>query len=201
MSRRAVSGEARVKRKGICFSCGKPQGDYRLSSSGPSGSGTARVGGQTVSFTYGGAPYVEGNCENCSDPDPRRRWKRWQRWRNLTSLGMSLIVMELFIGSFIVWGMMMTERRAIDHRGGFAPWIAFLGIFVSGCMLAAWTRSFRWLSAPLVVSLVGLLAYILEIAPKNLRLPVPEPALLAGSVAYNLIAVALLICVARKRFA
>jgi hypothetical protein len=191
----------RISRKGNCFSCGKPMGDYRASTGGPSGSGTARVGGQNISFTYSGTTSVFGDCENCGDPDPDRRWMRWRKWRNLTSLGMFLIVMELFIGSFLVWGILMTERKPVHQHGGFVPWVAFPAIFVVGCMLAAWARSFRWLSVPLVVSLVGLLIYIVEHFPKSMHLPVSETEVVAASVAYNVIAVALLLCVSRKPFA
>ena len=196
-----MSIATRIPRKGNCFSCGKPQGDYRAYTSGPSGSGTARVGGQNISFTYSGSTYIEGKCENCGDPDPRRRWMRWRQWRNLTSFGMFLIVVQLLIGSFLVWGILMAERKPLHRHGGFVPYVTFLAILVSGGMLAAWTRSFRWLSVPLVVALVGLLIYILEHVPNYAHLSVSHPEFVIASVAYNVIAVAMLLCVSRKPFA
>ncbi len=190
---------ARIARKRKCYSCAAPL-EYRAHAGSPGGSGTARVGGRNISFTYQGAGgSVDSYCERCGDRYPELRWRRWRRWGWLTNLGVVMLVLQsLFVNIAIVGSRVSSKGPAlIDGLGhGSTFFLTILGAWV----VAAWTRSFKWLAVPLLLGLIVLAFRFLSIAPQH-RIELPAPEFLLAYGIWSVVAVMLVMCVTRKPFA
>jgi hypothetical protein len=117
----------------------------------------------------------------------------------LTTFGFVMLVLQmLFINLAIFGGRVPLKGPTLIE--GLGRGSAFILTVVGMWVLAAWTRSFKWLAVPLLAGLIALSNRFASIAPQH-GYPFPEPEFLLGLGTWSVVTVLLLICVTRKPFA
>jgi hypothetical protein len=110
-----------------------------------------------------------------------------------------MLILQLLFVNFAIIDSPVSRKgpSLIEGLGhGSALILSILGAWV----LAAWTRSFKWLAVPLLAGLIALALRFISIAPQH-RISIPEPEFLLAYGAWSVVAVLLVTCVTRKPYA